>query len=99
MRGRLIYIRLILATRFPKQSQASVSPMPLTICEPNAWYLVVTCKHCGTRQPIHRDSSEGRAVLLRKYTCRCVQCGHTDTYEADEIERYQHVVEPRTKQR
>lgn len=96
---RLIYISVILALRFPKQSQASVSPMPLTICEPYAWYLVVTCKHCGARQPIHRDSSEGRAELLRKYTTRCVQCGQTDTYEPDEIERYQHVVERRKKQR
>jgi hypothetical protein len=28
-----------------------------------------------------------------------VQCGHNDTYEPDEIERYQHVVERRKKQR
>lgn len=73
--------------------------MPLTICEPYAWYLVVTCKHCGVRQPIYRDSSQGHAELLRKYTWRCVQCGHTATYEPDEIERYQHVVERRKKQR
>lgn len=70
--------------------------MPLTLCEPNGWYLVVICKRCGVRQPIHRDPSEGKADLLRKYTWRCMQCAHTDTYDPDEVERYQHVVERRT---
>ncbi|HEX7331089.1 MAG TPA: hypothetical protein VF290_06300 [Pyrinomonadaceae bacterium] len=73
--------------------------MPLSLCEAYAWYLVVTCKNCGVRQPIHRDTSQGKAVLLRKYTWRCIQCHQTDTYEADEIERYQHVVERRKSQR
>jgi predicted nucleic-acid-binding Zn-ribbon protein len=73
--------------------------MPLTLCEPYAWYLVITCKHCGVRQPIHRDASQGKAALLRKYTCKCMQCGHIETYEPDEIERYQHIVERRKKQR
>ena len=67
--------------------------MPLTICEPLAWYLVVTCKQCGVRQPIHRDPSEGKADLLRTYTWRCVQCVHIHTYDPVEIERYQHIVE------
>jgi hypothetical protein len=67
--------------------------MPLTFCEPYAWYLVVTCKHCGVRQPLHRDPSHGRSALLRSYTWRCIQCQQTAVYEANEIERYQHKVE------
>lgn len=67
--------------------------MPLTICEPNVWYLVVACKHCGVRQPIHRDPSEGKADLLRKYTWQCMQCAQIATYDPADIERYQHVVE------
>jgi predicted nucleic-acid-binding Zn-ribbon protein len=65
--------------------------MPLSICEPYVWYLVVTCKNCGLRQPIHRDKSDGKATLLRRYTWRCIQCHHNTTYEPDEIERYQHL--------
>lgn len=68
--------------------------MPLTVCEPLAWYLVIRCKDCGARQPLHRDRSEGKAELLRSYAWRCVQCQHSDTYRPNEIERYQHVVRP-----
>ena len=71
--------------------------MPLSVCEAYAWYLVVMCKRCGVRQPIHRDTSQGKAALLRKYTWRCIQCNQVDTYEPEEIERYQHVVDrPKT---
>jgi len=73
--------------------------MPLSICEPYGWYLVVTCKHCGTRQPIHRDQSLGNAALLRKYTSLCVQCEEITIYEPHEIERYHHVVEQRQQPR
>ena len=73
--------------------------MPLSYCEPFAWYLVVTCKHCGLRQPIHRDASQGKAALLRRYTWQCIQCRYTDTYEAHEIERYQHIAERRKSPR
>ena len=69
--------------------------MPLSVCEPFAWYLVITCKQCGTRQPLHRDPSHGTSALLRSYKWRCIQCQHTAVYEADEIERYQHTVERR----
>jgi uncharacterized Zn finger protein len=64
--------------------------MPLSKCEPFGWYLVVTCKQCGTRQPIHRDQSQGKSDLLRRYTAQCVECGQVTIYEPDEIERYQH---------
>ena len=64
------------------------SPMPLSLCKPGAWYLVVACKQCGVRQPITRDPSEGKAELLRTYKWKCIDCGHEDTYHPEEIERY-----------
>ena len=67
--------------------------MPLSLCEPFGWYLVITCKNCGARQPIHRDQSQGKAALLRSYTWRCIECKHTSTSGHQEIERYQHVIE------
>ena len=71
--------------------QPARTPMPLSICEPSAWYLVVACKKCGARQPLHRDLSDGKSVLLRNYKWSCIQCLHAATYEPYEIERYQHV--------
>ena len=73
--------------------------MPLSVCEPFEWYLVITCKHCGTRQPLHRDPSQGTSALLRSYKGYCIQCQHTAVYEAKEIERYQHRVERPKKPR
>jgi hypothetical protein len=65
--------------------------------ESDAWYLVVTCKRCNTRQAMHRDTSRGKAALLRSYKWRCVQCQSVGAYNAVEVERYQHVpVEQRT---
>src|SRR5215212_760852 len=74
-----------------------VLAMPLTVCEPLAGYLVIACKHCGARQPLHRDTSKGKSVLLMNYKWRCGQCGRTATYEPAEVERYQHIVERRKK--
>ena len=79
--------------------QAGINPMPLSICEPFAWYLVVKCKQCGTRQPIHRELSNGKASLLRNYNHRCAQCGNVDLYQPREIERYQHIAPPTNKPR
>lgn len=73
--------------------------MSLSVCEPYAWYLVITCKKCGTRQPLHRDPSRGKSALLRSYKWCCIQCQHTDVYEASDIERYEHKVERRKKPR
>ena len=73
--------------------------MPLSFCEPFAWYLVITCKNCGTRQPLHRDPSQGTSALLRSYKGHCIHCQHTAVYEAKEIERYQHRVEGRKNPR
>lgn len=66
--------------------------MPLSACEPQQWYLVIACQHCGIRQPIRRDPSAGRCDLSRKYWWRCVECLHIAMYEPDEIERYQHLL-------
>ena len=73
--------------------------MSLSLCEPYAWYLVVTCKDCGVRQPLHRDPSNGKSALLRSYKWRCIQCQHVADYEPSEVERYQHKVERRKKPR
>jgi predicted nucleic-acid-binding Zn-ribbon protein len=66
--------------------------MPLTICKSAAWYLVITCKRCGVRQPIGRDPSMGKAELLRTYKWQCVDCGYEGKYQPEEVERYQHPV-------
>jgi len=67
-----------------------VPPMPLHVCEPGEWYLVVSCKNCGTRGPILRDLSEGHSEIIAVYTWRCPVCDHVDQYDSEEIERYQH---------
>ena len=69
--------------------------MPLSVCEPDAWYLVIACKACGARQPLHRDVSQGKSALLRNYKWRCIECQHVDIYDPNEIERYQHNIQPR----
>ena len=70
--------------------------MPLTLCEPYQWYLVVKCKRCDVRQPIQRDPSKGKAPLLRNYTVRCMACEQIDVYKPHEIERYYHEPKQRT---
>ena len=62
--------------------------MPLHVCEPGQWYLVVTCKGCGTRGPILHDLSEGQSKIMAVYTWRCPMCDHIDQYDEDDIERY-----------
>jgi hypothetical protein len=66
--------------------------MPLRVCKPDAWYLVIRCKQCRVRQPMHLDYSEGESELLRNYWTRCDMCAHIDIYEPAEIERYHHIV-------
>jgi predicted nucleic-acid-binding Zn-ribbon protein len=75
---------------FPLSIEQSGSPMPLSDCEPLRWYLVVTCKKCGHRQPLFRDPSHGKAPIRQTYNHRCEKCQHVDYYEPEEIERYQH---------
>ena len=73
--------------------------MPLSDCEPFKWYLVVTCRNCGHKQPLFRDTSGGKGRIRETYKHRCEQCQHHDAYEPEEIERYHHVVERRKKPR
>lgn len=61
-------------------------------CLPGKWYLVVTCVHCQVRQPLLRDLSEGKSQIKATYQWTCPHCGHTDQYESDKLERYQHPV-------
>jgi hypothetical protein len=64
--------------------------MPLHVCEPHEWYLVVACKKCGTRGPMLRDFSHGQSEITAVYTWRCPICDHIDQYDSEDIERYQH---------
>ena len=73
--------------------------MRVSECEPYMWYLVVTCAYCHTRQVLFADPSHGKATIRRTYSQQCENCGMEATYEPEEIERYQHVVERREKSR
>ena len=75
--------------------------MPLSNCVPFVWYIVVICEHCGTRQPLFRDLSNGKAKLIAIYKHRCMKCQHVGHYDCDggNVERYQHIVERRQKPR
>jgi hypothetical protein len=64
--------------------------MPLTHCEPGAWYLVVTCKSCQAKFPLFRDLSNGQPKIAATYKWQCPVCNHVDEYEPEDIERYQH---------
>jgi hypothetical protein len=66
--------------------------MPMSSCEPFAWYVVIRCEHCGTRQPLLRDLSEGKNSINAIYRVCCEKCGHVGHYDSDGeyVERYQH---------
>jgi hypothetical protein len=64
--------------------------MPLHVCEPGEWYLVVTCRGCTTRGPLVHDLSRGQSTIKAVYTWRCPVCDHIDQYDSEDIERYQH---------
>jgi hypothetical protein len=53
----------------------------------------VTCRKCGHKQPLFRDTSRGKGRIRETYKHRCENCQRHDVYEPEEIERYQHVVE------
>jgi predicted nucleic-acid-binding Zn-ribbon protein len=76
-------------TRFAKQNKQF--PQCLYQTANLRWYLVITCKKCGLRQPLFRDPSNGKATIRRTYKHRCEKCQHEDYYEPEEIERYQHL--------
>ena len=63
--------------------------MPFSDCKSGKWYVVVTCESCGTRQPIYRDPSKGKAKL-KPTIARCKFCGRNHFYNATDFERYKH---------
>jgi len=73
--------------------------MLLRSCEPFEWYFVVTCPDCKTRQAIFHDPSKGRGRIRLTYSHHCDKCESDGFYEAEDVERYQHVVERRKKPR
>jgi predicted nucleic-acid-binding Zn-ribbon protein len=69
--------------------------MLISECQPFQWYLVVSCERCGTKQALFRDQTKGTGKIRDVYEHRCDKCQHVGYYDADQIERYQHVVERR----
>ena len=67
--------------------------MPLSDCEPFAWYFVITCENCGHKLPLFRDLSEGTSTINATYKVTCENCKQVGYYENEQIERYQHLVD------
>ena len=57
---------------------------------PGDWYLLFTCQQCGKRQVLFPDLSRGSAKLQYAYSARCAECGHTASYEKEDLETYLH---------
>ena len=66
--------------------------MLLFDCKPLAWYLVVTCPDCKTKQAILSDTSNGKATIRRTHIHECDICHAVNQYVPEEIERHQHGV-------
>jgi DNA-directed RNA polymerase subunit M/transcription elongation factor TFIIS len=64
--------------------------MPSSDCDPGEWYFCYKCKQCRVRHVLFRDLSQGKAEINATYILKCSQCGFKTTYEAEDIERYQH---------
>jgi ssDNA-binding Zn-finger/Zn-ribbon topoisomerase 1 len=73
--------------------------MLLSECQPFEWYLVISCEKCGARQVLFRDPTKGKGRIRDVYEHRCYKCQYVGYYDADQIERYQHVVERRKEAR
>ena len=63
---------------------------PVLKFEPGEWYLVVTCKQCGFRQPMIHDLSRGKSSIDASYQWCCPMCEHLDAYHGTDVERYEH---------
>jgi len=48
------------------------------------------CGQCKKRQILFPDLSRGSAKLENTYSARCAECGHTASYQKEEIETYLH---------
>ena len=57
---------------------------------PGQWYLRFTCEHCKEKEILFPDLSRGQARIKATYVVECSSCSHTGSYDADDIERYQH---------
>ena len=57
---------------------------------PGEWYILFVCKSCKAKQVLFPDLSKGKAKINATYTVRCPQCDHEDSYESEELERYEH---------
>jgi ribosomal protein S27E len=66
---------------------------PLT---PGQWYLRFRCEHCHATQILFPDLSRGEAKIKATYVVECSSCFKKGSYDADDIERYQHPLEADT---
>jgi ribosomal protein S27E len=57
---------------------------------PGDWYLLFTCRQCRKRQVLFPDLSRGSAKIEFAYSARCAECGHTASYENENLETYLH---------
>jgi len=58
---------------------------------PGTWYIVVTCKQCGSVIYLFRDLTDGKSSLGGgTYLVTCPHCEHRGEYEA---RHYQHTAE------
>jgi len=64
--------------------------MPSSECDPGEWYFCYTCKQCEVSHVLFRDLSQGKAEINATYLLKCTKCGLKTTYDAEDIERYQH---------
>ncbi len=58
--------------------------------KPGNWYLMYVCKGCEEKQILFPDLSDGKSKINASYIIDCPTCGHKDSYDSAQIERYQH---------
>ena len=49
------------------------------------------CKGCDKKQVLFPDLSDGQSKISATYFVDCPHCGRKDSYDSDNIERYQHL--------
>jgi len=63
---------------------------------PGQWYLRFTCEHCQAKQILFPDLSRGEAKIKATYVVECSNCFQKGSYDGEQIERYQHPLQPDT---
>jgi len=58
---------------------------------PGEWYLRYTCPNCQAAHILFRDLTRGAAPIRATYFIECPACRLKETYESQDIERYQHL--------